>query len=128
MTAIALPWLLNIFLSCLVRFCFFKAFGKHLVLPLTKEKCEENVLEAMAILPAYALERRGLRYCVSFQLAQYRIVLRVLCAENSSVGIMENLLLKGGGKCGRDKKRIIFPLSLAKYCLLILITVFTDFF
>lgn len=97
-------------------------------MPLTKEKCEENVLEAMAILPAYALERRGLRYCVSFQLAQYQIVLRVLCAKNSNVGIMENLLLKGGGKCGRDKKRIIFPVSLVKYCLLILITVFTDVF
>lgn len=34
--------------------------------PLTKEKCEENVLETMAILPANALERKGLGYCVSF--------------------------------------------------------------
>lgn len=107
---------------------FLKPLVNIQCLPLTKEKCEENVLEAMAILPAYALEKRGLRYCVSFQLAQYQIVLRVPCAKNSNVGIMENLLLKGGGKCGRDKKRIIFPLSLVKYCLLILITVFTDVF
>lgn len=71
MTVIALPWLLNIFLICLVRFCFFKAFGKQSMLPLVKEKCEKNALEAVAILPTNALERRGLRYCVSFQLAQY---------------------------------------------------------
>lgn len=50
---------------------FLKAFGKHSVLLLMKEKCEKNVLEAVAILPTNALERRGLRYCVSFQLAQY---------------------------------------------------------
>ena len=60
MTVIALPWLLNIFLICLVRFCFFfKAFGKHSMLPLVKEKYEKNVLEAVAILPTNALERRG---------------------------------------------------------------------
>lgn len=50
---------------------FLKAFSKHSVLLLMKEKCEKNVLEAVAILPTNALERRGLRYCVSFQLAQY---------------------------------------------------------
>ena len=50
---------------------FFKAFGKQSMLPLVKEKCEKNALEAVAILPTNALERRGLRYCVSFQLAQY---------------------------------------------------------
>lgn len=42
------------------------------MLLLTKGKCEENVLEAMAFLPANALERDGLRYCVSFfQLTQW---------------------------------------------------------
>ena len=50
---------------------FFKAFGKQSMLQLVKEKCEKNALEAVAILPTNALERRGLRYCVSFQLAQY---------------------------------------------------------
>lgn len=34
--------------------------------------------------------------------------------------------MKGNGKCRRDKKRIIFPFSLVKYCLLILIAVFSD--
>ena len=50
---------------------FFKAFGKQSMLQLVKEKCEKNALEAVAILPTNALERRGLRYCVSFQLARY---------------------------------------------------------
>lgn len=64
------------------------------MLPLVKEKCEENVLETMDILPANALEREGLVYCNSFQLSQYCIVLRVLCAGNGNVRIMDNLLLK----------------------------------
>lgn len=54
------------------------------------------------------------------------MVLSVLCAGNGNVGIMENILFKGDEKCRRDKKRIIFPFSLVKYCVLILITVFTD--
>jgi len=41
------------------------------MLPLMKEKCEENVLETMDILPANALEREGLVCCNSFQLSQY---------------------------------------------------------
>lgn len=48
-----------------------KASGKHSVLPLTKGKCEENVLETMAILPANALGRKGLIYGVSFELSQF---------------------------------------------------------
>lgn len=66
MTIIALPWLLNIFLNCLARFSFLKAFDKHSVLQPTKEKCEENVLEAMAIFPINSLEREELGYYVSF--------------------------------------------------------------
>lgn len=41
---------------------FWKAFGKHSVLPLMKEKCEENVLETMTFLLADALERERVWY------------------------------------------------------------------
>ena len=39
-----------------------------------KEKCEKNVLEAVASLPTNALERRGLRYVSPFSLLSIELV------------------------------------------------------
>lgn len=88
------------------------------MLLLTKEKCKENVLETMAILPANAPGRNGLIYCISFSSLNSELF--------SEFFVQGMAMLKGDGKCGRDKKRIIFPFSLVTCCLLILITIFTD--
>lgn len=105
---------------------FWKAFGKHSVLPLMKEKCEENVLETMTFLLADALERERVWYIATpFSSLNIELFSGIFVQGMAMLGL-RRIFSWREMKMYKLKKWIIFLFSLVKYYLLILILVFTD--